>query len=215
MSLSKITLIGFNNYYEHLWDELSLPSGINKEILISNILLRGGEFEVLYSDPVFMMHAIGVWSNKWNRTFEKWLKALSEEYNPLHNYDRHEIYTDTHSEDEKISRVENAVASDNSNSSGSGNTENKVSAYDVSTYQPHDEADTSSTGHNESNSNTTATGNNNRNTSGTIKHDAHLYGNIGVTTSQQMLKDELDIDTWNIYEHITDLFLNEFAIYIY
>ena len=207
MSLSKITLIGFNNYYDHLWDELSVPSGINKEILISNILLRGGEFEVLYSDPVFMMHAIGVWSNKWNRTFEKWLKALSEEYNPLHNYDRHEIYTDNRS----IDRTENAKAVDISSSSGSGNTENEVSAYDVSTYQPHDQASTSSVGNNTSNSNTDTKGQ----TSDVLKHDAHLYGNIGVTTSQQMLKDELDIDTWNIYEHITDLFLNEFAIYIY
>ena len=215
MSLSKITLIGFNNYYEHLWDELSLPSGINKELLINNILLRGGEFEVLYSDPVFMMHAIGVWSNKWRRTFEKWLKALSEEYNPLHNYDRHEIYTDTHSENEKINRKEYVTASDKSDSSGSGNTENEVSAYDVATYQPHDEASTSSTGHNESISSTNMSGNNDRDASGIVKHDAHLFGNIGVTTSQQMLKDELDIDTWNIYEHITDLFLNEFAIYIY
>ena len=207
MSVSKITLIGFNNYYEHLWDELTLPSGINKELLINNILLRGGEFEVLYSDPEFMMHAIGVWSNKWQRTFEKWLKALSEEYNPLHNYDRHEIYTDNRD----INRTENATGADSSTSSGSGNTENKVSAYDVATYQPHDEADTSSTGSTTSNSLTNATGK----TSDVLKHDAHLYGNIGVTTSQQMLKDELDIDTWNIYEHITDLFLNEFAIYIY
>ena len=215
MSLSKITLIGFNNYYEHLWDELSLPSGINKDLLITNILLRGGEFEVLYSDPVFMMHAIGVWSNKWNRTFEKWLKALSEEYNPLHNYDRHEIYTDTHSENEKINRTESVTAHDTSDSSGSGDTENTVSAYDVATYQPHDKAGTSSTGHNDSDSSSNVIGNNNRNTAGTVKHDAHLFGNIGVTTSQQMLKDELDINTWNIYEHITDLFLNEFAIYIY
>ena len=207
MSLSKITLIGFNNYYEHLWDELTLPSGINKELLINNILMRGGEFEVLYSDPEFMMHAIGVWSNKWRRTFDKWLSALSEEYNPLHNYDRHEVYTDNRN----INRTENATGTDNSTSSGSGNTENKVSAYDVSTYQPHDEADTSSTGSNSSSSVTNASGK----TSDVLKHDAHLYGNIGVTTSQQMLRDELDIDTWNIYEHITDLFLNEFAIYIY
>lgn len=207
MSLSKITLIGFNNYYEHLWDELTLPSGINKELLINNILMRGGEFEVLYSDPEFMMHAIGVWSNKWRRTFDKWLSALSEEYNPLHNYDRHEVYTDNRN----INRTENATGIDNSTSSGSGNTENKVSAYDVSTYQPHDKADTSSTGSNSSSSVTNASGK----TSDVLKHDAHLYGNIGVTTSQQMLRDELDIDTWNIYEHITDLFLNEFAIYIY
>ena len=46
-------------------------------------------------------------------------------------------------------------------------------------------------------------------------HIAHIHGNIGVTTSQQMLQAELDIDMWNVYEHITDLFLNEFVIPIY
>ena len=207
MSLSKITLIGFNNNYEHLWDELTLPNGIDKNILINNILLKGGEFEVLYSNPEFMKSAIGVWSAKWQRTFEKWLRALSEEYNPLHNYDRHETYTDNRN----IDRTEKATGSDNSVSYGSGNTENKVSAYDVSNYQPHDQSDTSSTGSNTSDSVTDASGT----TSDILLHDAHLYGNIGVTTSQQMLRDELDIDTWNIYEHITDLFLNEFAIYVY
>jgi len=41
------------------------------------------------------------------------------------------------------------------------------------------------------------------------------HGNIGVTTSQQMLQSELDIVAWNIYEHITDLFLQEFVIPVY
>lgn len=41
------------------------------------------------------------------------------------------------------------------------------------------------------------------------------FGNIGVTTSQQMLQSELDIDAWNIYEHITDLFLDEFCVLLY
>ena len=46
-------------------------------------------------------------------------------------------------------------------------------------------------------------------------HTGHTHGNIGVTTSQQMLEAELKIDEWNIYEHITDLFLTEFVIPIY
>ena len=45
--------------------------------------------------------------------------------------------------------------------------------------------------------------------------DGRIHGNIGVTTSQQMLQAELDIAQWNLYEHITDLFLSEFVIPIY
>lgn len=46
-------------------------------------------------------------------------------------------------------------------------------------------------------------------------HDGRIHGNIGVTTSQQMLEAELQIAEWNLYEHITDLFLSEFIIPIY
>ena len=46
-------------------------------------------------------------------------------------------------------------------------------------------------------------------------HEGRIHGNIGVTTSQQMLEAELKIAEWNIYEHITDLFLSEFIIPIY
>ena len=46
-------------------------------------------------------------------------------------------------------------------------------------------------------------------------HTGRIHGNIGVTTSQQMLQSELDIARFNIYEEITDLFLKELTIYTY
>ena len=48
-----------------------------------------------------------------------------------------------------------------------------------------------------------------------VKHEAHLYGNIGVTTSTQMLEDFLRVERWNIYEHIADIFCDEFCIPVY
>ena len=47
------------------------------------------------------------------------------------------------------------------------------------------------------------------------KHSGRIHGNIGVTTSQQMLQAELDLGYWNIYEKITELFLQEFTIPVY
>ena len=46
-------------------------------------------------------------------------------------------------------------------------------------------------------------------------HSGRVHGNIGVTTSQQMLQQELDLGYWNIYEKITELFLQEFTIPVY
>lgn len=219
MATAKITLIGFSNYFESLGDDLfkflNVPAGIDKQTLINNILLQGGEFEVLYSDPDFLQNMIGVWSNKWQRTMKKWIDALNTKYNPLENYDRMEEWQDDNVRNSKTSRSEVATGSDTSESSGSGNTENTRSAYNSSVYQPHDNAASSSTGSNTSNSTTSATGNIQDNQTELLKRIGRAHGNIGVTTSQQMLQSELDIAVWNIYEEITNLFVTEFCIYLY
>lgn len=46
-------------------------------------------------------------------------------------------------------------------------------------------------------------------------HKAHMYGNIGVTTSAAMLKEFYDIAQWNLYEHMSDVFASELLIPIY
>lgn len=46
-------------------------------------------------------------------------------------------------------------------------------------------------------------------------HTAHMYGNIGVTTSAAMLKEFYDIARWNLYEHISDVFISELLIPVY
>lgn len=219
MATAKITLIGFYNYMKDrgtdLFSNLSLPSGIDRDTVINNILLQGGEFEVLYGDPYFLQSAIDIWSKKWNRTFQKWYDALQIEYDPLYNYDRTEIIDNIRTEGEKTKRSEVAFGNDHSTSSGNGETENTRSAYDASTYQPHDKNTSSSSGDNLSDSLTSAMGDTSRNTDTLESHKARMFGNIGVTTSQQMLSDQLDIVSWNLYEHITDLFLKEFCIWIY
>lgn len=215
MATAKITLIGFNNYYENLWDLLTVPSGINKQELINNILMKGGEFEVLYSNPEFMKNMIGVWSIKWMHTMERWVKALSINYDPLENYDRKEEWLDNGSRNANTKRNESASGHDDSTSSGSGSTTNTRSAFNASDYSPHDKSDSTSSGSNTSDSSTSAFGNIDENEKTTNKRTGRAHGNIGVTTSQQMLESELEIARWNLYDEITDLFLSEFCIYTY
>ena len=49
----------------------------------------------------------------------------------------------------------------------------------------------------------------------TVTHAGRIHGNVGVTTSQQMLQSELDIARFNIVQQITDLFMTEFLIMVY
>lgn len=193
--MATLSLIGLYNYDNTLFDGLTLPAGIDKDICINEILRRCGEFELIYSDLDFNKSMIAQFGNKHNRTFTKWVEGLAEEFNPLHNYDRHEIYTDTHKS--------NAVS--NSATSTSSNADRKVSAYDASTMQPKENETSGGSG----------TGSAVNSSNDEVKHEAHLYGNIGVTTSTQMLEDFLRVERWNIYEHIADIFCDEFCIPVY
>ena len=196
MSQAKLTLIGLYNYDNTIFDLLNVPEGLTKDTLVNNILLRSSEFEVLYPDPDFMKSAIGDFSNAWQPTFERWVNALALEYNPLENYDRKEDWTDTR----------NGHNSGTTSGRTNSTTTNKVSAYDAGDDLTVHDQDTLVGADSSSSSGESHEG---------AKHDGRVHGNIGVTTSQQMLQSELDLGYWNIYEKITDLFLTHFVIPIY
>lgn len=210
--MAKLTLIGLYDFDNTIFDNLSLPSAVNKQTLIENILMRSGDFEVLYPDPDFLKFSIGAWSRKWRPTFDRWVNVLSIKYSPLENYDRTEHWTDTGSGEESGS------TSGNSSGSTSGTTDStttgKVSAYDGGdTFTNRDQSviDGEDSSTSSSTSSTTSSGSH----SNTSEHDGHVHGNIGVMSSQNMLMQELDVGYWNIYEKITDIFLTEFVIPVY
>lgn len=232
MSHVTMTLIGLYNYNPTIFDLLTVPADINKDTLVDNILQRSGQFEVMYPDDEYIKFSIGAWSRKWQATFTRWTDALKIEYNPLENYDRQEDWTDdtTTSSSDVGSSSSNTSSSDvgSSSSSTSGKTDstttNKVSAYDGGdNLTTRDQSITGGTDSSDSSGNTTLTrsgtesSNNILSRSGTDNgvHSGRIHGNIGVTTSQQMLQAELDLGYWNIYEKITDLFLTEFIIPVY
>ena len=208
---SKITLIGMYNFDNTLFDKLTFPAGINRDLAINRILEKSEEFELVYADFDYLKDRIGIWGKLWERTFSKWYEALNIQYDPLYNYDRFEEYEDT-----KNNGYKNESSSESSTETGSESSSsvtNQVSAYDDAdfTNKEYEEAgaETSQTGTG------SATSNSSGSSDETIKHKAHLYGNIGVTTSVQMLKEQLDVVEWNLYEHISDIFIDEFCILVY
>jgi len=226
MSQAKITLIGIENYLnpDHsVFENMQLPAGIDRDTLIGAIILRCQEFELLYSDPDFLITAVNVWSRKNYRTFDKWVKALDISYDPLFNYDRTEEYTDTHAGKFNNSSTTNGTngntRTDNLTDTSDITNTHSEKAYNDSSYVgttqdvvDQDETHTGTvTDNGNFNSNTGANGTDDY----TNIHKARLFGNIGVTTSQQMLQSELDIARWNMYEHIADLFAQEFCIMVY
>ena len=246
LAQSKITLIGLENYLnpdKSVFDNMVLPDGIEKDVLIGSIVLRCQEFELLYSDPEFMIDAVNIWSRKNYWTFDKWVKALSIDYDPLYNYDRTEEYTDIHSGkfgktgfgtssgSSEYTRTDNLSQSDDHTRTDnlSSTLTHSEKAFNDAALVTSSQDGTSDTGTQRTAGTVTNTGtqkntgseagsvSNNENGTDdyTNTHKARLFGNIGVTTSQQMLQSELDIARWNMYEHIADLFCQEFCIMVY
>ena len=99
MPQSKITLIGMEQYLnpDHsLFEELTLPEGVDKDTLIGAIVLRCQEFELLYSNPDFMIQAVKLCGMKNYWTFDRWIKLINKQYDPLYNKDYHEEISDIH-----------------------------------------------------------------------------------------------------------------------
>lgn len=234
MSIAKLTLIGLNNYDSSLFDNLRFEN-VDHETMVNTILLNCGEFEVLYPNVETLKNMFTLFSSKWSRTVSKWVSALNTEYKPLENYDRYENFGGSETELENGNETHltngNETITNNGNTilsrSGTDNNdaENKTSAFNANDYQPNEKTTTKinygSSDKNDVNLNQTRTPNITEIRTPNIKRtrtpnlENHIHGNIGVTTSQQMLESELQLQYWNLYNKISNIFMKEFCIMVY
>ena len=233
----RMTLIGLENQLNYKeksivdsWT-LSTIDYFDPEVLLSDIIVKGGTFEPLYPDPEYFYYMCSFFWRKWERTFTKWFEAFEIEYNPLENYDRYESWSESKDDTGTVDTTDNKTITNSETTDNDTTTENKVSAFDTSGYSEKDKSITendisvsgttldSSTGTVDTSFRSTVNDSNVIDTDTTnkseIEHEGHLHGNIGVTTSQEMLRSELDIQSWNVYEHISDIFIKEMLITVY
>lgn len=207
MTMARISLLGLEKYAkaqgESLFSGLSFPSdltNIDRDTLINNILLDAADFEILYPNPDMLRQAITLWSMKNQETFKRLYTALFAEYNPIENYDRYESYTD-------INEESRASSNETQNGTTSHDTEyNRV--YETGALQSG----------NEQNNTGAINGKSSGESSLDSKqtHEAHLHGNIGVTTNVDMLTQELKFRSANnFYNLVSTMFLQEFCIMVY
>lgn len=226
--LSKLTLIGLHNYSEGaIWDDVVLPEGIEKELLINEILKQNGEFCLIYPDMDFLKAQITFFFRKWYSNFEKWITVLNEEYEPLFNVDvktsnvEHGVNEGNSASSGRNDSTRNTSASGGSNGSSSNTNEHLKAAYDASTYQPIDKdigSGTTSLSTSEYGSEVGSATNSESMTSNsehTITNEEYKRGNQGITMSQEMLLAELNVRRFNLYDQIADIFASEFCVTYY
>ena len=240
-----MSVIGLYQWDNTLFSLLTLPEGLDKSTLIDFILSECSDLEILYPNPEVLKGLIGVWSVTQQYSWGKLYATMQLEYNPIDNYDRTETRTLAsqaagNSTDGGSDTVTSADTGTDTTTSTDGGTDattgnstdlNQVKAFDTAANTFTDrEKDTvnnsSSTTYGKTNTNTTQFGKTNTNTTqyGHTNNNAYskndtenirAYGNIGVTTTQQMIEQERDIAKFNIYQVILDEFKQHFCLLVY
>ena len=192
----RMTLYGMYKYDPTLFDGVILPDGMDKTIMVNQIIRQSGDLSPYYQVPPEVKTAITEWFTRRKDNFAKLWQGFTAEYNPIENYDRHEDSTETPDITHTLT---------NSGEDSSTN-EADVQGYNATDYTPNSRTISSGT------SSTNGTDKE----SGTRTFTSRIHGNIGVTTSAQMLEGELALRrSLDIYALIAEEFETDNLIQVY
>lgn len=183
-----------------LFDAIPLPDGLERDEIVNAILLEGVTLAPVYGDPELFEQMTMHYFRTRYRIHEQLVELVNLQYDPISNYDR----TETESETASGERT----GTQSSESETSGTSARNVSAYNVDTYSPSDE--TVSEGAASASASQSETHSDTRTRSSRIK------GNIGVTTTQQMLESSIELmGVSDVYRYIACDYIHTMLITVY
>jgi len=216
-----------------IFSGLLLPPTLQLSILRPIILQELGDLDTVFTAAEDIKAYLPMWSAARLDSWQRMLDALSAEYNPIHNYDRTDTETEnvTGSGTETSSGSDKESSNDTQNSSFTGTTQaggrdtvtRNVQGYNSSAFVPSDQDVTALGNKQDSSSATTGAGTQNRESSRNedrSRTDTEIRsrtlnsaGNIGVTTSQQMITAEVEMrQKWTVYGIICEAFKHDLCV---
>jgi len=189
--LAKLSTLGLYKADPTIFDGLVLPTAMDKDSLISNIIAESAELATMYPNPAAFKYFLDAWSRRKLPIWEKLYRTVTITYDPIENYDRIEEWVD--------------VSHGNSNTSDntSATNTNSATAFNSDSLKTTDRVSHSAAASGESSSNIDT------------NHTGRVHGNIGVTTTQQMLDAERQTALYDVYEVITSEFIDAFCVRVY
>lgn len=223
--MALLSILAMYNSAPFVFDGFRTPENVDRETTLNSILLECAELEMLYPDPVIMKLAIKTWTDKEFPIWKHLEKTKEYDYNPIWNKDGtttivHESninYKDVHNgkdtdtvtteqltdDDNKQTTIEKLAAYNESEFQNRNWTENAISGKDGKR-QRTDQMDYGHTIERQENAKTSWT-----------KDTRTEQGNIGVTTTQAMIREEREIAQFNVIDYIVKSFKERFCILVY
>lgn len=198
-------LIDYCNWQEiDIFENCSVPSPLDIDKVKSEIVKRCGLLRPVYGEPLVFKALVKLWfdNNQWN--FDHIVKIIQANYSPIENVYESDHYSTKHTGTDKRALSGTDTVTDGSS------TEHDVSAFNSSGFQPSSK---------DSNSGDIDTkyGKKDDFTHGHIEtHDRLRHGNIGVTTNDQLIMEELSmLEKFNPYDWIAAKFERENFLQLY
>ena len=174
------------------------PLGISSLEVYTTFTIKYFNFIYISSDVTEVASIISNLSEIYNNEYTTKVGLLLMDYNPIENYNSSETES-TSSENTTTSGNENTTTTTtNSTTENSGDTTNKVSPYDSENFNNDNNTTTTNTTTDNATDTTTINDSGNISSNGTLTRTLTRKGNIGVTTTQQMIESEYELRAKNL-----------------
>lgn len=219
---AKISPLGMYEWDNTVFDFFKVPTthgGMDRQVVIDAILNETSDLSLsTFTSPESFKYGVQLWTNKNLSVWEELWETMNYDYNPIWNYDREEHGKDkdhrNHVETPNVTVKDNFER--NLNDSTLSDSNHNVAAFNNGIAPE-------STDHADVKTDATGTTKNTNKRTGTITnkehdvhtHDFHAYGNIGVTTTQDMIKQQREIVQFNLIDYIVHDFKRHFCTMVY
>ena len=181
--------------FENIFDSVAyfIPLNIQSADLYLMWVLKYSSFKYISDDYDEIKSYVDILSKIYSDRFTKSVNVLLSEYNPIENYNSTETESiEISGENSSTSEISSTSSGENTNST-TGETTETLSPYDSENFNNNSKNNSSGiTTENSSSSDTssnTMSGTSSQTNARTLKRS----GNIGVTTSQQMIQSEIEL----------------------
>ena len=120
-----LSFLGLYNYDSSVFDDLCVPTGVNKKAVINNLMLSTNTLSVVYPNPDTLKAALGMFSEMMMPTWQRAYDALQIQYEALYNMDIAE--SETRTPDLTHTRTPNLTSS--GQNGGTDSTTTQVAAF--------------------------------------------------------------------------------------
>lgn len=201
-----LSFLGLYNYDSTVFDELTVPEGVDKETVVNNLMLSTNTLSVVYPNPDTLKAALGMFSNMMMPSWQRAYDALQIQYEALYNMDIAE--SETRTPDLTHTRTPNLTSS--GQNGGTDSTTTQVAAFNGN--QLADREKTSTT---LGTTNTVTTSGTETTTDTGTDTTEHTRTGYQARDPQQSIQAEIDLARNNIVKMIVQDIKCNFCVMVY